>query len=56
MAPKSIFWKFFRKTDKKRAKCKLCSKDIKTSGNTSNLKCHIQSIHSKIYDEFVEKK
>jgi hypothetical protein len=48
MPPKSLFWRFFEKVDNAYARCKLCSKKIKTSGNTSNLKCHLTSMHKQI--------
>ncbi|CAG9840720.1 unnamed protein product [Diabrotica balteata] len=35
------------KSDKNYAKCRLCSKRIKTCGNTSNLKCHLKSTHKE---------
>ncbi|XP_017470532.1 PREDICTED: zinc finger BED domain-containing protein 4-like [Rhagoletis zephyria] len=30
------------------ATCKLCNKNLKTSGNTSNLRCHIEKVHKQI--------
>lgn len=53
MPPKSDFWKYFDKCveDKNYAKCQLCSKKIKTCGNTSNLKCHLKSIHKEFADK-----
>lgn len=49
MAPsKSQWWAFFIKLDASSAKCKTCGKILKTSGNTSNLKSHIQSSHPGI--------
>lgn len=44
MAPKSDLWKYFLKLSKTEAKCKVCAKIIKTSGNTTNLKSHF-SLH-----------
>lgn len=44
MAPKSELWKYFLKVSKTEAKCKVCAKIIKTSGNTTNLKSHF-SLH-----------
>ncbi|CAH1375054.1 unnamed protein product, partial [Tenebrio molitor] len=29
----------------------MCSKILKTSGNTSNLMCHVKQKHSKIYNK-----
>ena len=49
MPPKSELWKHFVKnSDNKSAVCRHCGKIIKTSGNTSNLKCHLESKHSNI--------
>ncbi|XP_072375545.1 uncharacterized protein [Diabrotica undecimpunctata] len=49
MPPKSDLWKYFDKCieDKNYAKCRLCSKRIKTCSNTSNLKCHLKSTHKE---------
>lgn len=49
MPPKSNFWQYFEKgEDKNTAVCRFCNKKIKTSGNTSNLKCHIESMHKGV--------
>lgn len=49
MPPKSNFWQYFEKRSGSQfATCRLCQKIIKTSGNTSNLKCHIQAKHKEI--------
>lgn len=38
----SIVWNFFQKnTDGKSVNCKIC----KRSGNTTNLKCHLERVH-----------
>lgn len=50
MPPKSNAWKFFEKRDQSFAKCKLCPKIIKTSGNTTNLKCHLKSFHRRVFE------
>ncbi|CAH1099724.1 unnamed protein product [Psylliodes chrysocephalus] len=47
MPPKSNVWKYFDKTNKEYSICNLCNKKIKTCGNTSNLRCHIKSIHNQ---------
>lgn len=52
MPPKSNLWQYFtRCQDKKFAICRLCSKQIKTSGNTTNLKCHLQVMHKHILEK-----
>lgn len=43
---KSDVWKYFSKINANTAKCKYCTKTIKTSGNTSNLKGHL-NIHKR---------
>lgn len=48
MPPKSQYWKYFDKINDSNAKCRSCGKIIKTSGNTSNLKCHIDNKHSNL--------
>lgn len=49
--PKSKCWQYFTKLSKGEARCNMCSKILKTSGNTSNLICHIQQKHSTIYNK-----
>uniref|UniRef100_A0A2H1X2G2 SFRICE_015994 n=1 Tax=Spodoptera frugiperda TaxID=7108 RepID=A0A2H1X2G2_SPOFR len=48
MAPKCEYWKYFEKIDNSRARCRTCAKIIKTSGNTSNLKAHVNKMHSTL--------
>lgn len=48
---KSSVWQFFDKIDEKKSKCKLCQKDIKSAGNTTNLIGHIRNIHKAAYVE-----
>lgn len=49
MPPKSTLWKYFDKSvGGSIAICKFCSKQLKTSGNTSNLKCHLLSRHPTV--------
>lgn len=49
MAPKSEIWLHFDQCDdKKSARCRHCGSIIKTSGNTSNLRCHLQHRHINI--------
>ncbi|XP_017469579.1 PREDICTED: zinc finger BED domain-containing protein 1-like [Rhagoletis zephyria] len=41
-----MVWKYFKQSDdKKLAKCLQCSKEYKTSGNTSNLRDHLKRMH-----------
>lgn len=53
MAPtkKSIVWRYYEKNDDKTARCKLCQKNVKTAGNTSNAMAHIKNIHKAVYLE-----
>lgn len=46
MPPKSTLWKHFDKNSDKT--CRQCGKILKTSGNTSNLKCHMESKHENL--------
>lgn len=39
----------FSYIDKHNSKCKICLKNVKTSGNTTNLKTHIIRHHKQIY-------
>lgn len=58
MAPnkKSIVWQYYEKNDEKTARCKLCQKNVKTTGNTSNAMAHIKNIHKAIYLEVFQNK
>lgn len=51
MAPKCEYWKYFEKIDNSKAKCRTRAKIIKTSGNTSNLKAHIEKMHANLVRE-----
>lgn len=51
MPPKSIIWKYFSKVSEKLARCNLCLKTLKTSGNTTNLTGHLRAKHK---DEFAK--
>lgn len=42
---KSKVWNYFNKIGDKEAVCKICSKHLKTSGNTTNLRGHLKNIH-----------
>ena len=39
--PKSKLWLYFSKVNKDTVKCKSCSKILKSSGNTTNMKKHL---------------
>nr|XP_024216714.1 zinc finger BED domain-containing protein 1-like [Halyomorpha halys] len=45
--PKSKWWSCFSRIDNQTAKCRMCGRYVKTSGNTSNLKAHIVKVHPK---------
>lgn len=42
---KSIVWNYFKKEDNVSARCKLCTKILKHSGNTTNLMQHLKRMH-----------
>lgn len=48
MPPKSAVWEHFEKEPNNCAKCRHCGVKIKTSGNTTNLKNHLEHKHHKI--------
>lgn len=48
---KSRVWLYFRKNSEKSATCKICNKELKTSGNTTNLKTHLDRIHKNEIQE-----
>lgn len=48
MPPKSQYWKYFEKISDSSAKCRTCGKILKTAGNTTNLKCHLDKKHPNI--------
>lgn len=43
----SVLWKFFIKKENT-AVCNICKSEVKTSGNTSNLKAHMKRYHPKV--------
>lgn len=47
MAQHSQVWKYFSKSGEGLARCDLCYKQYQHSGNTSNLRKHLKSRHSK---------
>jgi len=44
MPPKSNIWQVFEKNQNS-TKCRLCLMEIKTSGNTTNLRSHLKRHH-----------
>lgn len=44
---KSKIWNYFNKIGDKEAICKVCNKCLKTSGNTTNLRGHLENVHSQ---------
>lgn len=52
--PRSNIWKHFQKVTPNTAKCNLCAKVLKTSGNTTNLKTHLKQKHSSILQHLTE--
>ncbi|XP_036148092.1 uncharacterized protein LOC118647391 [Monomorium pharaonis] len=52
----SCVWKYFTKTEKNVAKCTLYSKEVKTSGTTSNLFTHLKTKYLFAFDECMKKK
>ncbi|XP_054745672.1 uncharacterized protein LOC129250054 [Anastrepha obliqua] len=44
---KNKVWTFFKKNPDSSATCKLCNKNLRTSGNTSNLLCHVENVHKQ---------
>lgn len=47
MPPKSTVWQYFIKTQTG-GKCKICQQEVKGSGNTTNLKFHLERSHPKL--------
>ncbi|KAF2886886.1 hypothetical protein ILUMI_19289 [Ignelater luminosus] len=51
---KSAIWNYFKRGDNdKEATCKFCNKNLKTSGNTTNLRGHIEKKHSDVVQELI---
>lgn len=49
MAPNKLtskVWNYFKRNNDTSATCKLCNKCLRTSGNTTNLRGHIEKVHS----------
>lgn len=49
---KSKIWNYFKRTGDKEAICKICNKSLKTSGNTTNLRGHLENVHSQQLEDF----
>jgi hypothetical protein len=49
-------WKHFQKVTPNTAKCNMCSKILKTSGNTTNLKTHLKQKHYSILQHLSDEK
>ena len=51
--PKSDVWKYFEVPAKgeRVATCKTCLKDLKTSGNTTNLVAHLKQKHPALFSQ-----
>lgn len=49
--PKSNIWLHFTKVTKEQARCNVCSKTVKTSGNTTNLNSHLKRQHSMLQQQ-----
>lgn len=52
MPSKSSLWQHFVRNADQSGTCRHCGKTLKTKGNTSNLKCHLQSKHPNIFSVF----
>lgn len=50
---KSIVWKYFVRTEVG-GKCRMCQIEVKTGGNTTNLKNHLKRKHEKTLNEINE--
>jgi len=42
----SDIWQHFDKLNRNESKCKICKKIYKTSGNTTNLRTHLEKMHN----------
>ena len=49
----SFWFSFFKWKNRKQVYCRLCPKVLKYSGNTTNLRFHLQSAHSTVYKALV---
>lgn len=53
MSSKSRAWDYFKKTNEKFAKCSLCKREFKLSGNTTNLIDHMKRKHNEVWSSNV---
>ena len=51
MGKRSALWKHFVPKDKISCVCHYCDKEIKSSGNTSNMQNHLKVSHLSIWNE-----
>lgn len=51
MTKRSPVWKYFEKNNDGTSTCVLCYKKLKTSGNTTNLNGHLNSMHKSIINQ-----
>lgn len=49
--PKSKAWAYFSKKENSIAQCKLCLKQVKFSGNTSNMLKHLKLHHAEQFND-----
>ncbi|XP_036320331.1 zinc finger BED domain-containing protein 4-like [Rhagoletis pomonella] len=47
---KSRIWNYFTKIGDREAVCKICNKNLKTPGNTTNLRGHLDKVHSQQWE------
>lgn len=45
---KSRVWDYYKKTNEKFARCSLCKREFKLSGNTTNLIDHMKRKHNEV--------
>lgn len=50
---KSRVWDYYKKTNEKFAKCSLCKREFKLSGNTTNLIDHMKRKHNEVWSSTV---
>lgn len=47
--PKSKVWRYFTRKKGNVVSCNNCFKNLKSSGNTTNLRSHLKQKHGEIY-------
>ncbi|KAJ0180829.1 hypothetical protein K1T71_002914 [Dendrolimus kikuchii] len=51
---KSKIWNYFKKCDNdKGVICKFCNKNLKTSGNTTNMRGHLEKVHPEYIQQLI---